>query len=70
MQRVVPILSKMLSAPALNVIADAIELDSLSESLDADMVAALGESALGDGGAYARAYRQMGARTTALARLC
>jgi hypothetical protein len=61
MQRVVPILSKMLSAPALNVIADVIELDSLSESLDADMVAALGEKgALVDGSAYARAYRQMG----------
>ena len=60
MQRVVPILSKMLSAPALNVIADVIELDSLSESLDADMVAALGEKHALDESAFARAYRQMG----------
>jgi hypothetical protein len=60
MQRVVPIMSKMLSAPALNVVANAIELDSLSESLDADMVEALGEKVDLDGGAYARAYRQIG----------
>jgi hypothetical protein len=60
MQRVVPIMSKMLSAPALNVVANAIELDSLSESLDADMVEALGEKGDLDGGAYARAYRQIG----------
>jgi hypothetical protein len=61
MQRVVPILSKMLSAPALNVVADAIELDALTESLDADMVAALGEKdVILDGSAYACAYRQMG----------
>jgi hypothetical protein len=60
MQRVVPVMSKMLSAPALNVVADAIELDSLSESLDADMVEALGEKVDLDGDAYARAYRQIG----------
>jgi hypothetical protein len=61
MQRVVPVMAKMLSAPALKVVANAIELDSLSESLDADMVEALGEKVdLVDGGAYARAYRQIG----------
>jgi len=60
MQRVVPILSKMLSAPALNVIADVIELDSLSESLDADMVAALAKKHALDESAFARAYRQNG----------
>jgi hypothetical protein len=58
-QRVVPIMAKMLSAHALEVVADAIELDSLSESLDADMVEALGGGAI-DAGAYARAYRQTG----------
>jgi len=58
-QRVVPIMSKMLSAHALEVVADAIELDSLSESLDADMVEALGGDII-DVSAYARAYRQTG----------
>ena len=60
MQRVAPKLSKILSASALDVVADAIELNSLSESLDADMVQALGESGdLIDASAYARAYRQI-----------
>ena len=60
MQRVAPTLSKMLSVSALDVVADAIELDSLSESLDADMVHALGEKGdLIDASAYARAYRQI-----------
>jgi hypothetical protein len=58
-QRVAPIMSKMLSVHALEVIADAIELDSLSESLDADMVEALGGNII-DASAYARAYRQTG----------
>ena len=51
----------MLSAPTLHVAAGAIELDPLSESLDADMADALGENVdVIDGGAYARAYRQTG----------
>jgi hypothetical protein len=60
MQRVAPILSRMMSASALDVVADAIELDALSESLDADMVQALGEKGdLIDASAYVRAYRQI-----------
>ena len=60
-QRVVPIMSKTLSTSALEVVADAIELNSLSESLDADMFEALGEKVdFIDGSAYAHAYRQIG----------
>ena len=71
MQRVVPILSKMLSAPALEVIADAIELDSLSESLDADMVAgARRETRSSTRAPMPAPIARSGARTTALARLC
>jgi hypothetical protein len=59
--RVVPVMSRTLSVSALEVVADAIELDSLSESLDADMVASLGDKVDSlDAGAYARAYRQIG----------
>jgi hypothetical protein len=61
MQRVVPVMAKTLSVSALEVVADAIELDSLSESLDADMIVALGETVDRiDGSAYASAYRQIG----------
>ena len=57
-KRVAPIMSKMLPVSALETIADAIELDALSESLDAAMVAALGgDIARIDAAAYGRAYR-------------
>ncbi len=60
-RRVVPIMAKMLPVSALETIADAIELDGLSESLDADMVAALdGEIFHLDAAAYGRAYRAAG----------
>jgi hypothetical protein len=57
-KRVAPVMAKMLPASALETIADAIELDALSESLDADMVAALGvDIARIDDAGYGRAYR-------------
>ena len=60
-QRVVPIMAKMLPVSALETIADAIELDALSESLDADMVAALGDGIYHiDASAYGRSYRVTG----------
>jgi hypothetical protein len=59
LQRVAPIMSKTLPVSGLDAIADAIELDALSESLDADMVNALGgDIAQLDSAAYGRAYRQ------------
>jgi hypothetical protein len=61
MQRVAPIMSKTLPVAGLEAIADAIALDALSESLDADMVAALGDD-IGhhSAAAYGRAYRAVG----------
>lgn len=62
-ERVVPLMVTMLPASALAVIADAVELDALCESLDADMVAALGQRLFTlDDPAYAEAYRQIGRR--------
>jgi hypothetical protein len=63
MQRVAPIMSKTLPVAGLEAIADAIDLDALSESLDADMVAALGDD-IGphSAAAYGRAYRAIGRR--------
>ena len=69
LQRVAPIMSKTLPVSGLDAIADAIELDALSESLDADMVAALGgDIAHIDCAAYGRAYRQRTGAATAHAR--
>ncbi len=63
LQRVAPIMAKTLPVSGLDAIADAIELDALSESLDADMIAALGaEIANIDAPAYGRAYRAIGRR--------
>jgi hypothetical protein len=63
MRQVAPIMSKTLPVAGLAAIADAIDLDALSESLDADMVAALGEDiAAIDAAAYGRAYRAIGRR--------
>ncbi len=59
LQRVAPIMSKTLPVSGLDAIADAIELDALSECLDADMVAALGDDiAHIDAPSYGRAYRR------------
>jgi hypothetical protein len=58
--RAVPSLSKMLPPSGVETVADAIELDALSESLDAAMAAALPEGAALDARAYAQAYRAVG----------
>ena len=59
-RRVLPLMKKGLPASGIVTIADAIELDALSESLDADMAALLEEG--GGAGAYGEAYRQTGRR--------
>jgi hypothetical protein len=55
--RLVPIMEKLLPVPALHYIAEAIELDALSESLDADMALRLGEHFTQDD--YLAAYRSV-----------
>jgi len=66
--RVIPTLVRLLPETALVMIADAVELDALSERLDLAVARALtadcadGADAL-DSAAYARAYRVAGART-------
>ena len=55
--RVLPLIRKGLPTSGVEAIADAIELDALSESLDAEMAAALG-----DGADYGGAYRSVGRR--------
>lgn len=61
--RVVPVAMKLLPADGLETLADAVELDALSEDLDAAMLQALGTKieAL-DGAAYSDAYREVGRR--------
>lgn len=61
--RAVPTMTKLLPVAALETVADAVELDALSEDLDAAMVAALGRriGAL-DAAAYGAAYRSVGRR--------
>ncbi len=62
-RRVLPLMEKTLPAPALDTIADAIELDALSESLDVAMASHLGEnSGAIDAAAYGAAYRGVGRR--------
>ncbi len=62
-QRVVPMMTKFLSDAGLATAADAIELDALSEDLDAAMVAALGRRLTSLGAAdYGQAYRKVGRR--------
>ena len=59
--RAVPSLSRMLPPSGVETVADAIELDALSESLDDAMVAALGGRASAiDAQSYADAYRVVG----------
>lgn len=59
--RVVPTLAKYLPHSGLETVADAIELDTLSEMLDAEMVAALGPRVeTMDAAAYGMAYRAVG----------
>ncbi|MGP0094823.1 MAG: FFLEELY motif protein [Xanthobacteraceae bacterium] len=62
-RRVVPVMSKLLPTAGLETVADAIELDALSEALDAAMVAALGDKITAlDAAAYGRAYRKVDRR--------
>jgi len=62
--RIVPIMVRLLPTAGLETVADAAELDALTEALDAAMVDALGaEVAALDNGAYARAYRRVDRRT-------
>ena len=60
-RRILPVMSRTLPATAIDTVADAIELDALSEELDAAMIASLGERiAALDEAAYAQAYRAIG----------
>jgi hypothetical protein len=62
-RRVLPVTVKLLPAASLETVADAIELDALSEDLDAAMVTALGRRTSGiDATSYGRAYREVGRR--------
>ena len=62
-RRVVPIMKKLLPAAGLETVADAVELNSLSESLDAAMVEALGDKVKGlKEATYGQAYRDVGRR--------
>ena len=62
-QRVVPIMAKLLPTAALETAADAIELHALSEELDIAMVNTLGGK-IGklDAAVYGQAYRKVGRR--------
>lgn len=61
--RVVPTVAKLLPVSGLETVADAIELDTLSEILDAEMVAVLGARVETlDAAAYGEAYRAVGRR--------
>ncbi len=63
--RVVPVMVRVLPARALFTLLEAVKMDTLSESLDTDMVKALraaGRSHDIDWNAYAAAYRTVGRR--------
>jgi len=58
-KRIVPIMTKLLPLAGLETVADAVELDALTESLDAGMVAVLGPKVMAlDAVSYGDAYRQ------------
>jgi len=58
-RRVMPTTKRLLPAAGLETVADAIELEALSERLDMAMVAALGSKLTAlDAAAYGRAYRK------------
>lgn len=64
MHRVLPTALKLLPATGLETVANAIELDALSEDLDTAMIAALGKRLTGlDAAAYGNAYRKVGRRS-------
>ncbi len=61
--RVVPTLARLLPISGLETVADAIELDTLSEILDSEMVAVLGPRVFAlDGPTYGAAWRAVGCR--------
>ena len=62
-RRMLPLMAKVLPVPGLETVADAIELNALSESLDADMVAALKKNVFSlTEDDYVKAYRTVGRR--------
>ena len=62
-KRIVPVMTKFLPVAALETVADAIELQALSEELDIAMVKALGSRIRNlDATAYGRAYRKVDRR--------
>jgi hypothetical protein len=63
LHRVIPTMTKLLPAAGLETVADAMELDALSEDLDAAVVKALGRNVRAiDAPAYGSAYRKVGRR--------
>ena len=62
-RRILPLMAKVLPVPGLETVADAIELSALSESLDADMVAALKKKVFSlTSDDYVKAYQIVGRR--------
>ncbi len=62
-KRIVPVMTKFLPVAGLETVADAIELQALSEELDIAMVKALGSRISNlDATAYGRAYRKVDRR--------
>jgi hypothetical protein len=61
MLKIVPVMSRVLPATAVETAAHAIELEALSEALDQRLAAALGDAHLDDA-AYAAAYRESSTR--------
>lgn len=64
LERVLPVIARSLPDSALATLADAVELDALSEDLDLELVRALGEAGIDaiDEAAYADAYRTSASR--------
>lgn len=65
--RIIPTLERLLPAPALSTIAEAIVLDAMSESLDAAMAAGLGEAVSEE--RYIEGYRKLTTRDDRLRQL-
>lgn len=62
-RRIVPTMKRLLPAAGLETVADAIELEALSEDLDAAMIGALEPDTVAlDATSYGRAYRGVGRR--------
>ncbi len=62
-RRILPVMKQVLPVPGLETVSDAIELNALSESLDADMVATLKKKVFTlSEEDYVKAYRAVGRR--------